>query len=71
MDPMKNHEGYHDPTACGAVRNAARRTRRGSGEECPVRLLTAWERSEHSGSVQSVCRDTEMILKICAKQIKS
>ena len=29
MDPMKNHEGYHDPTACRAVRNAARRTRRG------------------------------------------
>lgn len=26
---MKNHEGYHDPTACRAIRNAARRTRRG------------------------------------------
>ncbi len=29
MDPMKNHEGYRDPTAGRAVRNAVRRTRRG------------------------------------------
>ena len=70
MDPMKNHEGYHDPTAGRAIRNAARKERRERGR-MPSTSPTAWERSEHSGSVQSVCRDTEMILKICAKQIKS
>lgn len=32
MDLMKNHEGYHDPTACRAIRNVARRTRRGKDE---------------------------------------
>lgn len=29
MDPMKNHEGYHDPTACRAIQNVARRTKKG------------------------------------------
>lgn len=25
----RNHEGYHDPTACGAIRRADKRKRRG------------------------------------------
>lgn len=29
---MKNREGYHDPTACRAIRNAARRTKKGKDE---------------------------------------
>ena len=32
MDPMKNHEGYHDPTAGRAIRNAVRKDRRGRAE---------------------------------------
>jgi len=32
MDSMKNHEGYHDPTACRAIRNASRRERHGQAE---------------------------------------
>lgn len=32
MDPMKNHEGYHDPTACRAIQNVARKARRGKDE---------------------------------------
>lgn len=32
MDPMKNHEGYHDPTAGRAIRNAIRKDRRGRAE---------------------------------------
>ena len=32
MDPMKNHEGYHDPTAGRAIRNAIRKDRRGRVE---------------------------------------
>ena len=33
MDPMKNHEGYHDPTAGRAIRNAARKDQRGRTEK--------------------------------------
>ncbi len=29
MDPMRNQEGYHDPTACRAIQNVARRERQG------------------------------------------
>ena len=30
---MKNHEGYHDPTAGKAIRRAHRAKRRGRGEQ--------------------------------------
>ena len=29
MDPMRNQEGYRDPTACMAVRNVSRKSRKG------------------------------------------
>lgn len=32
MDPMRNQEGYHDPTACRAIQNVARRERQGRAE---------------------------------------
>ncbi len=32
MDRLKNHEGYHDPTACRAIRNVSRKRRRGQGK---------------------------------------
>lgn len=32
MDPMKNQEGYRDPTAGRAIRNAARKEKRGRAE---------------------------------------
>lgn len=54
MDPMKNHEGYHDPTACGAVRNAARRTRRGKDEKS--RPLTYKLREIRSFRESAKCR---------------
>ena len=31
MGVMRNHEGYHDPTAGRAIRNAARKERRERG----------------------------------------
>ena len=37
MGIMRNHEGYHDPTAGRAVRNAARKERKGR-DETPRRL---------------------------------
>lgn len=33
---MKNHEGYHDPTAGKAIRRAHRTKRRGSRETRPL-----------------------------------
>ena len=36
----------------------------------PALSPTAWKRSGHSEHMQSVTRDTEMILKICANRIK-
>lgn len=32
MDSLRNHEGYHDPTACRAIRNASRKERHGRDE---------------------------------------
>lgn len=32
MDPMKNREGYHDPTACRAIQNVARKEHKGRAE---------------------------------------
>lgn len=40
MDPMKNHEGYHDPTACRAIQNVARKARRGKDEASHPQALT-------------------------------
>lgn len=33
MELMRNREGYHDPTACRAIRNASRRTRKGKNKK--------------------------------------
>lgn len=32
MDAMRNHEGYHDPTACRAIRNVSGKERHGRDE---------------------------------------
>ncbi len=38
---MKNHEGYHDPTAGKAIRRAHRAKRRGSRETRPLTYKVA------------------------------
>ncbi len=66
MKRMKNHEGYHDPTACLAVSRCGRRGRRDKRGRKVPRLT--YELGELPGfaHVPGVSRDTGMILKIRA-----
>ena len=58
---MKNHEGYHDPTAGKAIRRAHQLKRRGRGGET--------RRPPHVSDqgAAGVPGDTEMIQKICTE----